>query len=60
LKLFPRKISFFSNIFGGNFSAEFPQKFSQEKMYEKSAPDLANFRLLGDSLLWVFLWKWHK
>jgi hypothetical protein len=33
-KLFPRKIQFFPNIFGGKFSAE----FSAEKMYEKSAP----------------------
>jgi hypothetical protein len=33
-KLFPWKIQFFPNIFGGKFSAE----FSPEKMFEKSAP----------------------
>jgi hypothetical protein len=37
-KLFPRKIEFFPNIFGGKFSAEFSAELSQEKMYEKSAP----------------------
>jgi hypothetical protein len=39
-KLFPRKIPFFPNIFGGKFSAEFSPKFSPEKMYEKSTPGL--------------------
>jgi hypothetical protein len=37
-KLFPRKIQFFSNIFGGKFSAENSAELSPEKMYEKSAP----------------------
>jgi hypothetical protein len=37
-KVFPRKIPFFPNIFGGKFSAEFSPKFSREKMNEKSAP----------------------
>jgi hypothetical protein len=46
-KLFPWKIQFFPNIFWGKFSAE----FSPEKMYEKSAPDWANFRPLGDCFL---------
>jgi hypothetical protein len=36
---------------GGEFFAEFSPKFSPEKMYEKSAPDSANFRSLGNCLL---------
>jgi hypothetical protein len=39
-KLFPRKIPFFHNIFGGKFSAENSAEFSPEKMYEKSAPGI--------------------
>jgi hypothetical protein len=55
---------FFVHFFRGKFRGKFRRKFSpknvgkklnfpRKKMYEKSAPDRAKFRLLGDRLLWA-------